>query len=369
MVVFYEHLPVLNRPFLHRFLIAQAKEFMQIGAKVVFCTGDKSSVLQKDFLEINLPGAIAINVADKDGRRKLIPSAVFTSSINSVPRLVVNKPFAGNNYAIILWYGGIIPEESFLRRQSYLRKCVLICMEQLALKWSDVVLLPSDSMREFLSAHSRLPDNKYLAVPNAIDNIPPIFEDSRKLWGIGDDKTPTIGYCGGISAWQCFEEAAAMAANLQQLSPDLWFLVLTYDPNKAQEILLRQKVSRFIIRTCVPEETYRYVQAFDLGLLLRRPHPINAVSFPLKYLDYMSNGVPVCTTGAVDSIREDAENNHGLLIDVDRDQSQRVIDHLSKCVMNRQVVRDQLRTHASQHWTWETINRECRQVYLDIIRK
>lgn len=368
MVVFYEHLPILNRPFLHRFIIAQAKEFMSIGATIMFCTGDNSSLLQKEFLDVNLSGAIAVNVADKIGCCKIIPKAVFTSSINSVPRLVFNNPFTGRNYVKILWYGGILPEESFLKRESYLRKFILFCMEQLALRLADAVLLPSDSMREYLREHNRLPRNRYLTVPNAIDTIPPIFFGSRELWGI-NDSSPTIGYCGGISSWQCFEETAILVADLQRIFPELWFLILTYSPNKAQEILQRQKVSRFIIRTSAPEETHRYVQAFDLGLLLRRPHPINSVSFPLKYLDYMSNGVPVCTTSAVDSIKEDAENNHGLLIDVDRDESHRVIDHIEKCVMNRQVIRNELRDHAAQRWTWEKINRECRELYVDVMKK
>lgn len=368
VIVFYENIELLIKLYLHRFIIAQANEFIKINSIVYFCTIDDPTRLQQEFLNRYIPGTFAISSKDTRTLKQIKPTVVFVSSVLAAAKLALTSPFRSRQYQHILWYQGILPEESFLRRRNYLRKLVLIYIEQLALSWSDVVLLPSDSMREYLSAHNRLPEKKYLTVPNAIDNIPPIFAGSRELWNIGDDNTPTIGYCGGISAWQCFEEAAMLVANLQHLNPELRFLVLTYDPDKAQEILQRQKVSRFIIRTSAPEETYRFVQAFDLGLLLRRPHPINAVSFPLKYLDYISNGVPVCTTGAVDSIREDAENNHGLLIDVDRDESQRVIDHLAKCVKNRQVVREELRLHASQKWTWEKINKECRELYLEIVK-
>lgn len=369
VIVFFEDIDLLNKPYLHRFLIAQAHEFIRINSIIYFCTMDEPSRLQKQFLDINIPGAIAISSKDRNSLKQIVPTAIFITSVLTAFKLGLSNPFGGSQYHRILWYQGIIPEESFLRRKRYLRKFVLICMEQLALKWANIVLLPSGSMRQYLSKHKRLPKNKYLTVPNAIDNIPPIFPGSRELWGIVDETPPTIGYCGGISSWQCFEESAMLAAELQRLCPELWFLVLTYDPSKAEDILRQHKISRFRIKTSSPEDTYRYVQAFDLGLLLRRPHPINAVAFPLKYLDYMANGVPVCTTNAVDAIREDAKQHHGLFIDLDRIEPQKIIDHLAKCVKNRQKVRDELRSHASQQWTWEKINEECREIYLDIVNR
>ncbi|MDD2272289.1 MAG: glycosyltransferase [Desulfuromonadaceae bacterium] len=367
IVVFFEHVTVLDRFYLHKFLIAQAHEFINTKSIIYFCTMDDSKRLQKEFLDKYIPGALAINYKDKKSLKQIVPVAVFVSSVLTALKLGFSNPFKICQYHHILWYQGIIPEESFLRRKSYLRKFVLICVEQLAIRWADVVLLPSDAMKEYLWKHKRLPQKKYVTIPNAIDNIPSIFLASRELWGLGDDNTPTIGYCGGISTWQCFEETVMLVSDLQRLCPELWFLVLTYDPHNAQEILQRQKMSRFIIRTSAPEDTYRYVQAFDLGLLLRRSHPINAVSFPLKYLDYMANGVPVCTTSAVDAIREDAEQNHGLVIDLDRNEAEKVLDHLLNCVKAKEQIRDELRNHASQQWTWKSANAESRQVYADII--
>jgi len=364
IVLFYEYPPILSRPFLHRFLIAQAKAFLMCGFKVIFCTGDDVAELNDDFLDKYIPNAVAVKASDI---YYIKPTVVFTATVNSVLRFIFHNMLVTKKYNKILWYGGILPEERYLKNNNIFKKLVLIGIEQFALRWSDIILLPSDYMQIYLKNHKRLPPKKYLTVPNAIESIPPIYFETRALWGIEDHVSPVIGYCGGIYEWQCFEDTARLISQVQCLYPEIWFLVLTYEQEKAQKILQEHNVYRYVVKSCNSSETHQYLQAFDLGMLLRRPHPINAVSFPLKYVDYIANGVPVCTTAAIDSISEDAENNHGLLIDLDRYEPQRVLDHILQSMKDRQSIRERLRMHASKKWTWESINAECRQIYTKML--
>jgi len=369
-VIFYESLPINNQIFLHRFIVAQITELIEIGYNIILCTGDNPNDLKEKFIDFYNINAVAINCNDYNCCKKLNPVIVFTSRIDSAVKIKFTNIFGSNNFTKILWYGGVIPEESYLRRKSKVRRLILLILEKMALKWADIVLLPTQSMLNYLDMNNRLPENtKYLVVPNAIEASPPRYKDSRKLWGIKETNSPVIGYCGGLSKWQCFEETLDFIKNIQAIEPDIIFLVITYDPQNALKMIFEKGISNAIVKHTTPDKVYQYVQAFDVGILFRYENVVNTAAFPLKYLDYISNGVPVITTNAVKAITSDVQKTFGYTISFEQIDYISIIAHIKNVSSNKESTGKKLREHVTSKWTFDVVNKSIRNVYTEIYKK
>lgn len=370
IIVFLEHISILDRLYLHRFLIAQAREFVSFKAKVFFCTADDPASLQNEFLDKYIPESIAISKNDSKLLRQIEPKIVFISSVITGCKLAVSNPFKNRNFESILWYQGVIPEESYLRRKSNLRRYVLLILERIALTCANIVIVPTQSMLDYLESNNRLPKKtQYLVVPNAIDSLPPLVSDPKHSWGIKENNFPIIGYCGGLSKWQCFEQILDFVENIQRIEPDTIFLVLTYDQHKASEMILKKGLANTIVKQTSPDDVYRYIQSFDVGILFRDESAVNTVAFPLKYLDYISNGVPVITTNAVKSILNDVLANYGYIVDLDNMDYSSILEYIKRIASQKSLICQKLRDDAVSKWTFSVVNAKIKNIYLEIMNR
>ncbi|WP_136526670.1 glycosyltransferase family protein [Geomonas ferrireducens] len=369
VVVFLEDVTILDRPYLHRFFIAQAKEFLSLNAKVIFCTKDCTPLLQK-FLDDHITGAFADRNSGRNSIKKYNPTILFISSVITGAKLYLLHVFFRKKANIVFWYQGLIPEESFLRRNSNLRRCILLLLEHLGLEISDIVLLPTQSMLDYLKDANRLPQkNKYIVIPNAISALPPLTSESKKLWAIESNTSPTIGYCGGLSRWQCFPAALHFVKKLQELDPNVLFLILTFDSQKALDMLSENGISNAVVRSTTPDQVYKYVQAFDVGILFREEGPVNAAAFPLKYLDYISNGVPVLTTHALKAIFDDAKATHGCVLNLDDIDYSSVLSYIKDIASDKTLITKSLRQHCADRWMFHYVNRQAKRAFKELLQK
>ncbi|HEY4784546.1 MAG TPA: glycosyltransferase [Bacteroidales bacterium] len=107
-------------------------------------------------------------------------------------------------------------------------------------------------------------------------------------------------YSGGFHKWQMIEETLRCYSFLKKKSKlQLRFLLLTNESSN----LVRSTLEQFglvsddvIVKNCKHEEVSKYLNAADLGFLIREDTIMNQVAFPTKMGEYLACGLPLITT-------------------------------------------------------------------------
>jgi glycosyltransferase involved in cell wall biosynthesis len=266
----------------------------------------------------------------------------------------VRTPHNIRNYRKIYWVQGLESEESYLKHNRLTRRLALAFTESLAMRACRVIICPSDAMIEtLLHRYPFLHQNAFMTIPNLADSDPVPARDSS-LWGFEKHPRFALGYVGGLSRWQCFEESSRIVAEVQNQIPDTWFLVLTRDKEQAEDVLKRVGIEQYRIRSTTTEQVPRYVVSFDLGLMLRRDHIVNRVSCPVKWLEYWRCGVPIVTTRAVRIVTDSPGIEFNCLVDIDdfSAAAKQVMAWASLPEGERQRVRVAVASCVERDWTW-----------------
>ncbi len=192
---------------------------------------------------------------------------------------------------IIYWVQGTVPDESYLRNKSRLRKIVLRCFEDLALSVAKNYVYVSEGMADFYKGRIATKNKNHIVVPCLSEFtevvIPP--------------KTPnSFVYIGGLSEWQCFEQILDVYEQVR--TPNSIFHIITHEIEKGQNILRSRKFDMSgvkIYSMTDRNEIPKVLSKFQYGFLIRKESPVNYVASPIKFLEYLSCGVNVIMTDAV----------------------------------------------------------------------
>ncbi len=100
-----------------------------------------------------------------------------------------------------------------------------------------------------------------------------------------------FAYVGSLEVWQCFSETVEVYAEIEKRIPGAFFRVLTFNTEKAGQILREKKIKNYSV-ACVPKE--RVKQALEdatFGFVIRHDVDVNRVATPTKISSYLSAGV------------------------------------------------------------------------------
>lgn len=108
-------------------------------------------------------------------------------------------------------------------------------------------------------------------------------------------------YSGSVAAWQRLDAVAKLYAGLKQRLPQAALLVLTPHTDQFTATAQAAKLSSndYLAIDLPPQNmgtAYRFAHA---GLLLRDANVVNRVAFPVKFAEYLANGLPVVLTRAI----------------------------------------------------------------------
>lgn len=143
----------------------------------------------------------------------------------------------------------------------------------------------------------------------ALDDIlPPMQEEKKIYWRAMtrkklaiDDEALVYCYAGSLHAWQCPDLTIAYFKQEAATKKNAFLLILTNDPQSFQERLHATAISsdRYIVLKVAYQEMAHYLAAADIGLLFRKPHPVNWVSRPTKLLEYRAAGLTIIHNGNI----------------------------------------------------------------------
>lgn len=188
---------------------------------------------------------------------------------------------------VLLWEQGLIPEESYMRNHSALRRAVLTLKEAPGIKHSDMILMVSERMKLHFEKkyHINFGDKVFFM---------PCFNtelDENSFDTAGKYTNNVFTYTGAITAWQCFEQTARMYAYIEKNIPNCMFNVYTPDRDKAEEILKEYKIENYSIDFVSVEQLSDELKSVKYGFVLREENEVNYVATPTKLSTYVSSGV------------------------------------------------------------------------------
>lgn len=151
--------------------------------------------------------------------------------------------------------------------------------------------------------HERLGDRPTAVIPCAAHESyfffdPELRSSTRAQLGYQENERVFV-YSGSLTTYQCFEETLSLFAMAHAVDSRNRLLVLTPDIEGAQSSLASLPAGSFQVHACMLEEVNAFLNAADVGFLLRQPIRTNHVASPTKFAEYGLAGLGVVTTEAV----------------------------------------------------------------------
>jgi len=232
-------------------------------------------------------------------------------------RLVIPLKVDIPNILFSVDWHGILPEESRMGGASQARIKMLETEELNNLKQADLNIFVSNKMNAFYKHKYGLTNLNQAIVPCCLS------DDKFSHQFFGEDKVDyqgiTFGYIGTMTDWQCGKEMIQMFSKLRLLDRQINFklLVPEVDHEKVRELCHKfdLDMGSIFLKEVPHNEVQKNFQDVTVAVLLRKYDPVNIVSSPTKYGEYLAAGKPVLMTDCIGDYSEHAErNNIGLII-------------------------------------------------------
>lgn len=187
---------------------------------------------------------------------------------------------------IITWHQGIIPEESYMRNKSIIRKKALEWVEGFALKNSIMQIFVSEAMREFFEEKYSRKILRYYTMPCFNAEYQPEIVNKK------DYGSRIFTYTGGLSKWQCIDQTLSLYKRIEEASGNQTkLLLLTPEIEKAKELVDVYKIVNAEIKCVHYTQLSEELKKVTFGFALREDNPVNRVATPTKLANYVANGI------------------------------------------------------------------------------
>jgi glycosyltransferase involved in cell wall biosynthesis len=118
----------------------------------------------------------------------------------------------------------------------------------------------------------------------------------RRDLGVG--KRFAVLYSGSLNKWQLPAEMIKIFKIINKVIKNSLFIMFTKDTKYAGKLFSDAGIKRdsYILKEIPYRLISEYLQAGDLGLLVRQDNNVNRVAFPIKFFEYIRSGVPVLSS-------------------------------------------------------------------------
>lgn len=259
---------------------------------------------KKAYIYMNYPNVVVLNVyldVIKEALVRLNYECEYIKDFNGVSKqdLIVFpmgkdafKYYFKGYRNFILWQQGATGAESFMRHSSRIRSGILNYMDCFAMKKSKMIFYVSQYMQEYYEklAHTSFNHKAY---------VMPCFNEvlDKEILEKKDYSKKVFTYVGSLDLWQCFNETVDIYAEIEKRIPSAFFKVLTFNTEKAEEIIRGKNIKNYSV-ACVPKEQVKSeLENATYGFIIRHDIEVNRVATPTKISSYLSAGVlPIYST-------------------------------------------------------------------------
>lgn len=123
-------------------------------------------------------------------------------------------------------------------------------------------------------------------------------------------------YPGGIGYWHYSDTIFEIIGNLMKELENIFFIILTPSVTEAEKLASEKLVKgKYFIESAERDEVAGFLNAADMGVLLRERDPLNEVAAPTKFAEYIMTGLPVLISDFIgDYSQYVKEKNLGLVL-------------------------------------------------------
>lgn len=231
---------------------------------------------------------------------------VYVRSILDFLKVYFVKKALFKRYKIIYDFRGIISKESYLRNKSNIRKKILSVIEKFIYNRADKIHTVSNNLKHYLEEN----------FGHRTINVIPCGTSQNILKEIRNKEYMDFVYLGSISTWQKFEETIKLYGYIEKRLENTKLTIITLDKDKAKVILKKYDILNYEIKSLTHKDVLRELKNYDFGFLLRDDNIVNNTASPIKFLEYISNGViPIMTNGIGDYSSIVQKEKIGIVLD------------------------------------------------------
>ena len=240
-------------------------------------------------------------------KKKNIKNLYIRSLFDFIKAFIIKHLFK-KTYHIIYDFRGIVSEETFLRNRSVFRRFVLQQLEKFIYRKADSIHTVSNKFENYLI--DNYGSREITVVPCCIKN--------NYLKSFEQKTTVKFVYVGGMAAWQKFDVILDVYKTMSNEMTNTSLTVITLDQEEANRILKSKNLTDVEVKSMSQEEVTKDLRNYDFGFLLRDDVLLNNVASPIKFVEYISQGViPIVSKGIGDYADLVEKEDIGLLINID----------------------------------------------------
>lgn len=287
-----------------------------------------------------------------------------------------------SNVKFVFDVHGIAPEESEMNNEHPARIKALGKAEKEIISSSDLTVFVSNSMKTHFYQKYQLPLNNSIIIPTCVKSslFNMNFEERlKKRRELGWEDKFIFLYVGTLSVWQWKEAMFSLFEQVNNVNTKVFFCLLIpkSDHSTAKELFDQKGISpgEYMIEEMNHDEIGSFIGVADAGILLRKEHPVNYVSYPTKFGEYLAAGLPVITTpnvGDVTCLVKDLKL--GIVLTpaddgVNENELLRLEEFMDDVRTNREKWFNYCRRIAKEKLEWEMYIDELIDGYLKILGK
>ena len=261
---------------------------------------------------------------------------------------------------------GVSPEETEMTGGTPDRVAKTVEFEKQALAEADLKVMVSARMNRFYKEKYQIRELPCQLVPCCVRSDEfLITPEQRELLRTqkGIDGKFVILYLGTLSVWQWPEAMFNLFSHFNRENPDslLYLMIPGYDHPRAKEFIDKFSLQpgSYILEEVPHSEVGKVIGIADAGLLLRELSPVNLVSSPTKFGEYLASGVPVILTKEIGDYSEMAEQlNVGISLAIsgenfEKDELDKLLRFSADVSANRGAWRQRCMDAARENLDWK----------------
>ena len=346
-------------------------EFTRLGCCVHLIEVADFFGMHGDLSSFKLPIEQLVYIIRENHIDVLHAEALYCARIaKAVKQLIPHVAFS------IDWHG-VVPEEARMGGASQQRIAFLEFLEQALLSESDLNIFVSSAMRDHYKRKYRLMNLRLITVPCCVSDD---RFTSQKNMELTDNRLIFL-YTGSLAHWQCGMEMIKLFSLLHQFDDRCYLMLLIPKPDQGKVIEWAVKFGltdkAYYVAEVNHQDVPKHLYRGHLGLLLRRNDPVNEVSSPTKFGEYLAAGLPVLMTDCIgDFSRLAIAKNVGFIVPVtcldnekilsDPDFLRDIIQYAEQVRADRLIVSTRCQTVAKETLSWESAVNDWIGAYKDV---
>lgn len=203
-----------------------------------------------------------------------------------------------------------------------IKKYISTTSEKILIKKSHRIICVSNALRNYYVKKFKIKEERFSVFPGAADSDMFFYDEKikkqfREKLGLNDNDL-LMAYSGRLEmSWEIPDKIFDFFKFLNNKNENFKLLLITPDIKEAEKLIKQYEFENKVIALSSNfKEVNNYLNASDVGLLLREDVVMNNVASPTKFAEYLLAGLPVVISKGVYDFAEVINNTgYGIVVE------------------------------------------------------